>query len=357
MSSPSAPGLPVAPPPELDDDGTTEAAAPPSLAGRLTQRRTLVSFAIGLGLLFLAYQRLNVDAAATWQTLRGADLRLYLLALVVYYVAFLLRSVRWRALLRNVGYRRREVLAMPRLPGLTRILLLSWFVNCLVPAKLGDAYRAYLLRRHASVSFSKTIGTVLAERILDLVVLFGMLGVAAWAAFGDALPTSVLSLVEIALVLAVLLLIGLAAMRLLGSYIRGWLPHRLQGKYGQFEEGTLRSFQGLPLLALQTGGIWLCESLRLYLVMLALGVRPDDFAVPVFVSLAGALLSTIPLTPGGLGFVESGLVGILLVAGSLDLVAGITAETALSVALLDRSISYGSVVVFGAILHFWSGSR
>lgn len=357
MSSTPAAGPPAGGIPPPDEEQVAEAITTPSLAGRLTQRRTLVSFAVGFGLLFVAFQRLNVDAAATWDTLRRANLGLYTVALGVYYVAFGLRSLRWRTLLRNVGFRASQGIRLPRLGGLARILLLSWFVNCLVPAKLGDAYRAYLLKRDADVSFSKTFGTVLAERILDLVVLFALLGLAAWLAFGLALPTAVLSLVEVALGLALLLLVAVASMRLLGGRIRGWLPLRLQGKYGLFEEGTLRSFGGLPMLAGETTLIWLCEAARLYLVLMALGVPQVYPAVPLFVSLAGALLTTVPITPGGLGFVESGVVGLLLLAGGLDLIDGMTPAIALSVALLDRSISYASIVIFGGILHLWSESR
>ena len=45
--------------------------------------------------------------------------------------------------------------------GLVEIIYLSWFVNCIVPAKLGDAYRSYLLKRNSNVAFSSTIGTIL----------------------------------------------------------------------------------------------------------------------------------------------------------------------------------------------------
>src|SRR5579885_2192888 len=49
-------------------------------------------------------------------------------------------------------------LALLGIPGLSLIMLLSWFANCVVPAKLGDAYRGYLLKEEARVSFSKTMG-------------------------------------------------------------------------------------------------------------------------------------------------------------------------------------------------------
>ncbi len=60
----------------------------------------------------------------------------------------------------------------------TRILFLSWLVNCLVPAKLGDVYRAYLLKINSTASLSRTFGTVFIERILDLFAI-AVLGLAA----------------------------------------------------------------------------------------------------------------------------------------------------------------------------------
>ena len=60
----------------------------------------------------------------------------------------------------------------------TEIIFISWLVNCLVPAKLGDVYRAYLLKINSPVSLSRTFGTVFIERILDLFAIV-VLGLAA----------------------------------------------------------------------------------------------------------------------------------------------------------------------------------
>ena len=45
-----------------------------------------------------------------------------------------------------------------------------------MPAKLGDVYRAYLLRLNYAVSLSRTFGTVFIERVFDLfaIVLLGL---------------------------------------------------------------------------------------------------------------------------------------------------------------------------------------
>jgi uncharacterized protein (TIRG00374 family) len=54
------------------------------------------------------------------------------------------------------------------------------------------------------------------------------------------------------------------------------------------------------------------------------------------------LLSAIPLTPGGLGVVETGVSGLL----QLEL----TVEMAVAVALLDRTISYLSIIATGGVV-------
>ena len=57
----------------------------------------------------------------------------------IFYAGFPLRGLRWAILLRGAGFPLGTRDA-------TEIIFISWLVNCLVPAKLGDIYRAYLLR-------------------------------------------------------------------------------------------------------------------------------------------------------------------------------------------------------------------
>ena len=60
-----------------------------------------------------------------------------------------------------------------------------------MPAKLGDVYRAYLLKINSPVSLSRTFGTVFIERVLDLFAIV-MLGLAAgFVAFRSGLPADV----------------------------------------------------------------------------------------------------------------------------------------------------------------------
>ena len=137
-----------------------------SLARRFLNVRTIGSIVFGLALLaflFIFVFKLNWDAL--WQDILGANVWLLLAALLVYYLTFPIRGARWRFILARAG-------TTIGLAPATEILFLSWFVNCLVPAKLGDLYRAWLLKGNFGGSASRTVGTVFIERIADIIVIF-----------------------------------------------------------------------------------------------------------------------------------------------------------------------------------------
>jgi len=120
------------------------------------------------------------------------------------------------------------------------------------------------------------------------------------------------------------------------------LPEWLSVRYQRFQEGTLGSFQRVPLLTILGLLAWLAEVLRLYLVGLALGMDLG-LSVVIYVALAGSLLTLVP-TPGGLGAVESGVVGLLVRLSTLPV------DAAAAVVVVDRSISYLSIILVGAVL-------
>ena len=202
----------------------------------------------------------------------------------------------------------------------TEILFLSWTVNCLVPAKLGDVYRAFLLKINTPTSsLSRTFGTVFIERVLDVFAIV-VLGLAAgfWS-FRGGLPPGVQVVFGIGVVVVVVLAVGLLTLRNFGRRIivRLPLPHRILELYDRFEEGVFGAVgvKHLPKLAALTALIWATEGLRLFLVARAL--VPDNhmgLSGAFFVALIGSLLTAVPLSPAGLGIVEAGLVGVLTIA-------------------------------------------
>ncbi|GAC1549197.1 MAG: lysylphosphatidylglycerol synthase transmembrane domain-containing protein [Herpetosiphon sp.] len=322
------------------------------LRERFLRPRTLLSFALGLVIIVIAIRATHFNAQQTWQEMRRANPVLYLLAFVMFYATFPVRALRWRVLLRSakfpVDHGRNS---WASLGALTEYLLLSWFANCVVPAKLGDAYRGYLLKHNGNVSFSRSVGTIFAERLLDMTVLFALLVGSGWMMFGARIPAAAQFVFVLGALLVVAIVIGLAAMRYLSPYLRRLVPTRLAPMYQHFEEGTLQSMSPrvLPALLGLTVVIWFGESMRLFFVVAALGALHLPLAAVMFVALTSSLLTTVPATPGGLGLVEGGLAGVLQ-----SPLFAVGAGLAGAVVILDRLVNYWSVVLAGLVVYVFS---
>jgi uncharacterized protein (TIRG00374 family) len=322
-----------------------------SLGRRLRQPKTIVSLVVPIILLIFFARALP---GFKLEELPGHILRanplLLLAAFAIFYVGFPLRGLRWAVLIRGTGY-------PLRLRDATEIIFISWLVNCLVPAKLGDLYRAYLLKINSTVSLSRTFGTVFIERVLDLFAIV-VLGLASgyWS-FRGRLPEDVQIVFAIGVAVVIILAGGLLTMRNFGRRVilALPLPHKILEFYDRFEEGVFAAvgMRALPRLILLTGLIWTTEAMRLFLVVEALGFPDIHLGISgaFFVALTGSLLTAVPLTPAGIGVVETGVVFVL------TQVYGVGPTEALAITLVDRVISVLSIIVFGSIAYSVSGKR
>jgi uncharacterized protein (TIRG00374 family) len=322
-----------------------------SLAHRLRQPRTIISLVLPIVLLVLFVRSVggfHLDELPG--KIGGANPWLLLAAFVIFYLGFPLRGLRWAILVRHSGFNL-------GLRDSTEIIFLSWLVNCLVPAKLGDVYRAYLLKINSTVSLSRTFGTVFIERILDLFAIVTLGLAAGFVSFRSGLPGDVQIVFAIGVGFVLLLAAGLLTMRNFGRRIilRLPLPHRVIELYDRFEEGVFASIgmRALPRLVVITGLVWATEAMRLYLVVQALGLPNVHLGISgaFFVALSASLLTAVPLTPAGIGFVEGGVVGLL------TLVYGVSQTDALAITLVDRAISVLSIIVLGSIAYAISPKR
>jgi glycosyltransferase 2 family protein len=322
-----------------------------AIGRRLTNWKSILSFAIAAAVLVVAVVKGGIDPVSLWSRIRTLNIGLFLAAFVVYYLTFPLRGYRWKVLLQNAyknqGSRQVDEMSVG---GLTEILYISWFVNCVVPAKLGDLYRAYLAKLWGRVSWTKTVGTVMAERLVDILVLSVLLAGTGFLVFrGRMGHIGIILLLGLGLAVAGIAILSL--MKVLGGPIRRTIPARFVDRYTAFEEGTLHSFRRLPLLLGVTVAIWLLEGGRLQLVFTSLGLHTHFSSIPfapmLFFALGTAVLTTIPFTPGGLGLVEVGLL-------SLMVYLGIPVKDAGAVVLVDRVLSYWSIAFFGFIVYLVS---
>lgn len=326
------------------------------LLARLSRRSTL--FALLFTIILVAgvvRAATSFDLAEVATTLNRAQPAWILVALAASWSTFPLRGLRWRMILSASG------LAISRRAA-TEILTLSFWVNCVLPAKMGDVYRGWLLKHNGAGSFGNAMGTVIAERLVDLATV-ALLGAAStFVAFGGKLPPTALALTAIALGVA-------AATTLLLLVARGFaaalvyalpLPDAIKGGFTNAAT-SLRAGSGVRVIrtALPLSiAIWIGESIRLAASAAALGlfvVNPAageiGIASAIFVALVSAVLTVVPFTPAGIGIVEAGMVGILVA------LFGFTPESAIALALLDRLVGVGSLVVGGGALFTLSPYR
>ncbi|HEY7416350.1 MAG TPA: lysylphosphatidylglycerol synthase transmembrane domain-containing protein [Ktedonobacteraceae bacterium] len=329
-----------------------------SLRKRLLSWRTIVPLVIVIAALIFFAWRTDLNPQKTWAAIRSASPIFFAAAFAIYYFSFSIRAWRWRLLLRNAGYTQANGIHLPRSWKLAEIILVSFFANTIVPAKLGDVYRAYLLRQETNVPTSRSFGTVLAERMLDLVILLLLFIPAIIISLHRNLPSQLLLSLEL---LFAVVVVGIACLFILSRFrekLAKLVPVRFREHYYHLQEGTLGSFrQHLHILTGFTVCIWACEALRFFFIATSLHLIDGDvthvLAAATFIGLGEALLTAVPTTGGGIGLVETGMVGMIALFSR----GGNGVNLAVAAILLDRTISLFSVLIVGFIIFLIMFSR
>ncbi|MDY6778852.1 MAG: flippase-like domain-containing protein, partial [Candidatus Nanohaloarchaea archaeon] len=190
--------------------------------------------------------------------------------------------------------------------------------------------------------------TVFVDRVLDFAFLVVSTTLISYAVlstrFADAWTYLRIGYGFLGLVLlGSLALLYEGRVRLLPDAVRDTLQRFREGAASCLSRGNALPVLGYTLL------VWLFVVLRVYVVALALGVD-IGVALAGFIGLFMIMLTIIPLTPAGLGAVE------LLTTGFLTLL-GMEPAAVLSIVLLDRTITYLSLVVSGGGYYLWTDRR
>lgn len=316
---------------------------------RLDPRRLFL-----LGLLAVATIALLLtlgDGHSTLDALAHADWRFLALAAAIHYGGFALRGHRWQRLLGALGYRLGYLYT-------TSLLLAGWFVSALLPARAGDAFRVLALRmpppEQPSVPVAPAIGTLVLERALDILAILLLSASFSVAVLRERIPSWLLWTYGGTLAVIVVMAGILLATPLLLDRLRPLSSRPLWQKTLDFVTQiaeTLRQLAQHPKTAIVTVGesllIWLCDGLLLWLVVLSLG-HPFTLGQAGFVALTVDIFAAIPLTPGGMGQIETAYAALL----------GLLAHPGLHIAavvLATRAISYWSFLLFSGLVTLFAG--
>ncbi len=139
-------------------DSDTGAVVEPSLGDMtVNNKKTWLGLIISAVFLYLAFRK--TDWAQTWEIVRTIDFFWLLASLPVLLLTFWLRAVRWRYLLLPAG--------RPTIHSLFGALMIGFMSLNLLPLRLGEFIRAYVLGRRENLSKSGVFATVVLERVFD----------------------------------------------------------------------------------------------------------------------------------------------------------------------------------------------
>lgn len=126
----------------------------------------VVSLAIAGGLFWYVYK--DLDLSASLEKLREANYSWIILSLFLSVIGHLARAYRWNLLLEPLGYKLTTLRTF-------MAVMVGYLANLLVP-RMGEITRCGVLKRTDDVPMTTSIGTVVAERVLDFLVLLFLVG-------------------------------------------------------------------------------------------------------------------------------------------------------------------------------------
>lgn len=310
-------------------------------------------FACGLAVAagFVVAIARSVDPAAVGSALASAHPGLLLFGLIPLALGYALRITRWRILLLS---------ANPRLSwsACAAPLLGGFALNNVLPGRAGDVVRVVAYRERLGVGTAAAAGSVMIERILDLMVLVGLLMLGLAVVPHEQLPAGMARIggwvggAIIACGVAVVLAAGWLRPRLadFAADRPGLLP-RLAGIAARVLlcMDLVRSPWRLAVVAIASVLVWVGE-LGLYWCVARSLDLPVGLAGPLLAMAAGNLATLIPGTPGHVGTFH-------FFAAAAMVAAGADRDDAVACAILVHLLFWGSTTLAGTAALVVSGRR
>ena len=296
---------------------------------RITKRKIVLTSILAILILFLIASIIGWAAIA--DTLRTASPALIALSILVYLISWPLRGIRYQQILAQLGQQE-------RLDFLVGCISLSQSANVILPARIGDVVRAYLLKKMKNIPLTTGFSSLAVERIFDILAITIIGGFAVLGLQGMLLDRWIIDVITIA---------GLAIVAVFGLLV---LFLKLRTKIGGVAARFIReiavvSTKPRAFAIVFTGSllVWLFDILTCFVVLSAFSGTTSLSMIPiVFLAIAvGNLTKIVPITPGAIGTYELALTAIFSLGG-IDPAIGFAA------AVLDHIVKNSVTLILGS---------
>ena len=314
-------------------------------------RRHLRTFIIlGLTVGLMAYFLRNAELGRVWAAMSTSRLDLLVLSLLTTLLSYFIRVERWRRLLQPVG--------PASLASAGRATMIGFAANALLPGRVGEVLRPYVLARRERLSGSAAFATIVLERLFDLLAI--VLAVAVFIVLYDP-PTTAPELLQGlragAIVAGTVSLVALGLVILLvrspnrADTVARWCAYVAPGGLVRTVTRVAQRFlQGLsvvrrpgPLVVAMVLSFALWASVAVSMLMTSLAFGIDlSFGGAVIIMGMVAIGVAVP-TPAGVGGYHAAYqLGATALYG-----AGV--DEAVGAALVMHVIAFGPVTLLGLV--------
>lgn len=271
---------------------------------------------LGALILYMIYSDFNFSQL--WEPLIEMDLYWFALSTFFGIMSHVLRGWRWKLALEPLGYN-------PSSRVSVYSVFIAYAANLVVP-RVGEVSRCVVLEQYEKVPFAQSLGTVVAERAVDTLMVLMLTSVAVclqWPVFTRFLSDAGFgadgnSFFASAGGWVVVLLSALAIVVLLYFLLRKMaLWKRIKVFILNFTEGLtfLRKTRHMWLFVIETVGIWFCYFMQFYLCFFCF---PFSGSLSLFAGLllfvAGSIAVVVP-TPNGAGPWHFAIISIMVLYG------------------------------------------
>ncbi len=315
-----------------------------------------VSLAAGILLLVVLIWWTGIDKIGV--AIGSASPLLLVAAALVIIPSYILRAVRWKLLLSPV---KKDV----RLSNTFWSIGVGFMVNTLIPIRLGEFVRAYILGEKEGTGFAPGFSSIIVARTLDLMGLLSIGIVTMILVSAQSGLSSIVSdiFVAVALLIAVILaviIVGIKKEDLIIKMVIGItskipLIKRYTARIADFTSSLIKGLQGLSQnpkmfatnIAL-TWVLWLIQVSGVYFTFVAF-----NYPMPFVAAILGGVLMSVshilPATPGYVGSYEAFWVVVFTLLGVTQ------ADLLLAMGVISHLVGVLPIVLIGSISVVWLG--
>ena len=303
--------------------------------------KIIIPLGIGVFFIYLSYNNTtSEDRKNIFSHIKNANYSFVFLSVIFGALSHISRAYRWKFLLAPLGYK-------PRLINSVLAVLIGYVSNLGIP-RSGEIFRATVMDRFENIPFQKGFGTVIAERLVDLLILLCFVSLALILQFDliwEILANKSINPLHISIIIVGISIVFLILRKFINQSNNPFLK-KIRLFFSELWEGilSLKKMEHKFAFVGHTLFIWLMYLAMFYIIKFSI---PETASLGLESLIAAFVVGSLAISA------TNGGVGIFPFSVSLVLIAyGISKESSLAFGWIIWTSQTVMIVLFGSLAFF-----